>query len=105
MKDVDAPIVPVALDGVWGSLFSFEKREIHLETAPSSAASRHGELRRADAAHGDRRLKCARRSRNCMAAAWPKRRERMQPLHRAFVQTARRIPFRFAMGDAANADA
>ena len=26
MKDVDAPIVPVALDGVWGSIFSFEKR-------------------------------------------------------------------------------
>src|SRR6266496_1421808 len=25
MKDVDAPIVPVALDGVWGSLFSFEQ--------------------------------------------------------------------------------
>ena len=26
MKDVDAPIIPVALDGVWGSVFSFEKR-------------------------------------------------------------------------------
>jgi acyl-[acyl-carrier-protein]-phospholipid O-acyltransferase / long-chain-fatty-acid--[acyl-carrier-protein] ligase len=26
MKDVEAPIVPVALDGVWGSIFSFEKR-------------------------------------------------------------------------------
>ena len=25
MKDVDAPIIPVALDGVWGSLFSFHK--------------------------------------------------------------------------------
>src|SRR5205807_4990947 len=24
MKDVDAPIIPVALDGVWGSIFSFE---------------------------------------------------------------------------------
>src|SRR6185369_13824299 len=26
MKDVDAPIIPVALDGLWGSIFSFEKR-------------------------------------------------------------------------------
>src|SRR6185436_1686617 len=26
MKDIDAPIIPVALDGVWGSIFSFEKR-------------------------------------------------------------------------------
>ena len=25
MKDVDAPIIPVALDGVWGSIFSFER--------------------------------------------------------------------------------
>src|SRR2546430_8681512 len=26
MKDVEAPIIPVALDGVWGSIFSFEKK-------------------------------------------------------------------------------
>src|ERR1700734_3365523 len=26
MKDVDAPIIPVCLDHVWGSIFSFEKR-------------------------------------------------------------------------------
>src|SRR5208282_633608 len=25
MKDVDAPIIPICLDGVWGSIFSFEK--------------------------------------------------------------------------------
>ena len=25
MKDVEAPIIPVALDGVWGSIFSFER--------------------------------------------------------------------------------
>ena len=25
MKDVDAPIIPVCLDDVWGSIFSFEK--------------------------------------------------------------------------------
>src|SRR5262249_37244856 len=25
MKDVDAPIIPVHLDGVWGSIFSFER--------------------------------------------------------------------------------
>ena len=31
------------------------------------------------------------------ASAWHDRRERMQPLHRAFVKTARRVPFRLAM--------
>ena len=25
MKDVEAPIIPVALDGVWGSIFSFDR--------------------------------------------------------------------------------
>jgi len=25
MKDVEAPIIPIALDGVWGSIFSFER--------------------------------------------------------------------------------
>ena len=25
MKDVDAPIIPVCLDNVWGSIFSYEK--------------------------------------------------------------------------------
>ena len=28
MKDVDAPIIPVCLDGVWGSIFSFEKQRL-----------------------------------------------------------------------------
>ena len=32
--------------------------------------------------------------------AWPHRRKTMKPLHRAFVQRARRCPFRFAMADA-----
>src|SRR5258706_5524294 len=29
MKEVDAPIVPVCLDGVWGSVFSFEKHRFY----------------------------------------------------------------------------
>src|SRR3990172_7913339 len=28
MNDVDAPIIPVHLDGVWGSIFSFEKGRV-----------------------------------------------------------------------------
>ena len=32
--------------------------------------------------------------------AWTHRRKTMNPLHRAFVQRARRCPFRFAMADA-----
>ena len=37
-----------------------------------------------------------------LAEAWQCRKRRMRPLHRAFVRTARRHPFRFAMADAQN---
>ena len=35
-----------------------------------------------------------------MASAWSYRRGRMRPLHRAFVRSARRHPFRLAMAEA-----
>ena len=34
------------------------------------------------------------------AAAWPERKKRMHPIHRRFIQSARRHPFRTAMADA-----
>ncbi len=37
-----------------------------------------------------------------MAEAWKHRKAHMRPLHRAFVRTARRHPFRLAMADAAS---
>jgi len=96
MKEVDAPIVPIALDGVWGSLFSFEKRRFiwklphripHPVTvsfgSPLSAHATAFEVRQA--------------VQELQASAWHDRRDRMQPLHRAFVKTARRVPFRLAM--------
>lgn len=98
MKDQTAPIIPAALDGVWGSLFSFEggkfiwklpHRVPHPITVnygkPLPPAASPFEVRQA--------------VQELMAEAWPERREHMQPLHRAFVRTARRLPFRFAFGD------
>ena len=49
MKNVDAPIVPVNLDGVWGSIFSYERGRFLWKTAAQNSLSRHGELRRAHA--------------------------------------------------------
>jgi acyl-[acyl-carrier-protein]-phospholipid O-acyltransferase/long-chain-fatty-acid--[acyl-carrier-protein] ligase len=48
MKDVDAPIIPVCLDGVWGSIFS-SSGAVPLET-PRLPVPRHGQLRQTDAA-------------------------------------------------------
>ena len=53
MKNLDAPIVPVALGGVWGSLFSFARREIFLEMAAADSVSGDGEFWQTDAGKFD----------------------------------------------------
>jgi acyl-[acyl-carrier-protein]-phospholipid O-acyltransferase/long-chain-fatty-acid--[acyl-carrier-protein] ligase len=101
MKEVDAPIIPIALDGVWGSIFSFKKGHFlwkiprHLPYpvtvnfgSPMPASATHFEVRQA--------------VQELMAAAWQTRKKRMLPLSRILVRTARRHPFRFAMADAQN---
>jgi acyl-[acyl-carrier-protein]-phospholipid O-acyltransferase/long-chain-fatty-acid--[acyl-carrier-protein] ligase len=100
MKDVDAPIIPIALDGVWGSIFSFEKgrflwkfpRQIPYPVTvnfgkPLPPTATPFEVRQA--------------VQELMVEAWRERKARMKPLHREFVRTARRHPFRFAMADGA----
>jgi acyl-[acyl-carrier-protein]-phospholipid O-acyltransferase/long-chain-fatty-acid--[acyl-carrier-protein] ligase len=99
MKDQEAPIIPVALDGVWGSIFSFEKRRFLWKLprripypvtvnfgAPMPSSATPFEVR--EAVQG------------LLVEAWKYRRRWMKPLHRAFVSTARRHPLRFAMADA-----
>src|SRR5579864_3017393 len=96
--EAHASIVPVHLDGVWGSIFSFERgrflwkwpREIPYrvvvsfgkplppETPPFTVRQAVQEL------HTD---------------AYEHHRKRLTPVHRGFVQTARRHPHRFAMAD------
>jgi acyl-[acyl-carrier-protein]-phospholipid O-acyltransferase/long-chain-fatty-acid--[acyl-carrier-protein] ligase len=101
MKDVDAPIIPVALDGVWGSIFSFERgrflwkwprRFPHPITVnfgkPMPSTATPFEVRQA--------------VQELMAEAWAYRKGQMKTLHRAFVRTARKHPLRFAMADAQN---
>jgi acyl-[acyl-carrier-protein]-phospholipid O-acyltransferase/long-chain-fatty-acid--[acyl-carrier-protein] ligase len=99
MKGVDAPIVPVNLDGVWGSIFSFERgrflwkipRRIPYPVTvsygrPMPPTSTAFEVRQA--------------VQDLHAEAYRHRKERMTTLHRAFLDTARRHPLRFAMADA-----
>jgi acyl-[acyl-carrier-protein]-phospholipid O-acyltransferase / long-chain-fatty-acid--[acyl-carrier-protein] ligase len=98
MKDVDAPIIPVALDGVWGSIFSFNKhrfvwkwpRRLPYPVTVSFGKSLPSTATPFDVRHAVQDL---------MAAAWQHRREIMFTLPRAFVRTARVHPFRFAMTD------
>ena len=68
MKDVEAPIIPVALDGVWGSIFSFEKGRFLWKLPRRIPYPRDGELRQAAAAHGDAVRGAAVRA----GTAWPR---------------------------------
>jgi acyl-[acyl-carrier-protein]-phospholipid O-acyltransferase/long-chain-fatty-acid--[acyl-carrier-protein] ligase len=98
IKGVDVPIIPVNLDGVWGSIFSFAggrflwKFPRHLPYPvrvtfgkPLPASSSAQEARQAVQDLG--------------AEAFERRKRHMRPLPRTFLYTARRHPFRFAMAD------
>jgi acyl-[acyl-carrier-protein]-phospholipid O-acyltransferase/long-chain-fatty-acid--[acyl-carrier-protein] ligase len=101
MKDVEAPIIPVALDGVWGSIFSFEKGRFLWKVPrhiPYPITINFGKALPPTAAPFEVRQAVQ----ELLAEAWQSRKTRMKPLHRAFVKTARRHPFRFAMADAQN---
>jgi len=99
MRDVDAPIVPVALDGVWGSIFSFESgkflwkwpRRVRLPVTVNFGKS---------LPHTATPAEVRQQVQELLAEAWECRRDTMLPLHRAFVGTARWHPRRFAMADA-----
>ena len=99
MKNVDAPIIPVALDGVLGSPTSFEhgrmvrrfpQRLPHPVTVsfgpPMPPTATPIEVR--EAVQG------------LIADAWQFRRAKMEPMPRNFVRCARRHPKRFFMTDA-----
>src|SRR5882724_9077974 len=98
IKGVDVPIIPVNLDGVWGSIFSFAggrflwkfPRQIPYPVRvtfgkPLPPTSTSLEVRRAVQDLG--------------AEAFARRKKRMHALWQSFIYTARRHPFRFAMAD------
>ena len=98
MKGVDAPIVPVNLDGVWGSIFSFERgrfiwkipRSIPYPVTvsfgnPMAPTSEPFAVREA--------------VQQLQSDAYRHHKNRLKTLHRSLMRTAHRFPFRFAMGD------
>jgi len=98
MKGVDAPIVPVNLDGVWGSIFSFERGRFVWKlprSIPYPVTVSFGKpMPPTSSAHDVRRA-----VRELQTEAYRHRKSRLRTLHRSFIRTAHRHPFRFAMGD------
>ncbi|HOX56831.1 MAG TPA: acyl-[ACP]--phospholipid O-acyltransferase [Candidatus Paceibacterota bacterium] len=101
MKDVEAPIIPVALDGVWGSIFSFERGRF-LWKLPRRIPYRVTVCFGQALPHTATPFEVRERVQELMAVAWERRKAHLKPLHRAFVRTARHHPFRTAMADAAS---
>lgn len=98
MKGVEVPIIPVNLDGVWGSIFSFERgrflwklpRRIPYRVTvsfgdPMPPTSTAVEVRAA--------------VQELQAAAFETRKSSMKTLDRSFIRTARQQPWRFFMAD------
>ena len=98
MKGVDAPIIPVNLDGVWGSIFSFAGGKFLWKfprRIPYPVQVTFGSALAPTATSLDARQAVQ----NLGAEAFARRKQIMRTLPHAFIHTARRHPRRFAMAD------
>jgi acyl-[acyl-carrier-protein]-phospholipid O-acyltransferase / long-chain-fatty-acid--[acyl-carrier-protein] ligase len=98
MKGVDAPIVPVNLDGVWGSIFSFERGRFVWKLPrfiPYPVTVSFGKPMPATAAPFEVREAVQ----QLQTEAYRHRKARQRTLHRSLIHTGHRSTFRFAMAD------
>lgn len=98
MKGKSAPIIPVHLDRVWGSIFSFNHGRFLSklpERIPYPVTVSFGAPLASDTPAHELRS----RIRDLGEAAWQHRKSDRRPLHRAFIRAMRRYPFRLALAD------
>ncbi len=98
MKGIDAPIIPVHLDGVWGSIFSYERGRFLWklpQRIPYPVTVSFGKPLPATA--GSFEVRAA--VQELQTEAFRFHRARMHTLAESFIRTAHHYPFRFAMGD------
>ena len=99
MKDVDAPIIPIHLDGVWGSIFSYAKTRFFWKLPrriPYRVTVSYGAV----LPHNAEPAKVREAVQELGADAWAHRKRYMKPLHRSLVRAFRKHPFRFFAADA-----
>ncbi len=99
IKGVDAPIVPVNLYGVWGSIFSFERNRFLWKVPrriPYPVTVSFGKWLAPTATTVEVRQAVQ----ELESAAWAADRDPRRTLDRALVRSARRYPWRFAQADA-----
>ncbi len=99
MKDVEAPVIPVGIDGVWGSIFSFDKGRFLWKLPrrlPYPVTINYGR----PLAHTATPMEVRSAVQELLVEAWQERKARMRPLPIALVNTARKYPLRCAVADA-----
>jgi acyl-[acyl-carrier-protein]-phospholipid O-acyltransferase/long-chain-fatty-acid--[acyl-carrier-protein] ligase len=98
MKGVEVPIIPVNLDGVWGSIFSFERGRFLWKVPrkiPYSVTVSFGKPMPPTSTAIEVRAAVQ----ELHASAFETRKRFMKPLDRAFVRSARQRPWQFFMAD------
>jgi len=98
MRDVDVPIIPVNLDGVWGSVFSFERGRFLWKVPqriPYGVTVSFGKPMAPDSTAIALRAAVQ----ELHAEAFDRRKPYMKTLDRAFVRAARQRPWQFFMAD------
>jgi acyl-[acyl-carrier-protein]-phospholipid O-acyltransferase / long-chain-fatty-acid--[acyl-carrier-protein] ligase len=98
VKGRQVPVIPVHLDRVWGSIFSFEGGRFLTkwpERIPYPVSVSFGAPLPSDTPA----YKLRDAVRTLGEAAWHLRKSKRRPLHREFIHAMRRHPFRFAMAD------
>ena len=99
MKDVDAPIIPICLDNVWGSIFSYERGRFFGKIPryfPYPVTVSYGQPLPPTAAPHEVRQAVQ----ELNSAAWTHRKALMLPVPVAFIRNAHRHPRLFLMSDA-----
>ena len=99
MKGVDAPIIPVQLGGVWGSIFSYENGKYFWKLPKRLLQPVTVSFGKAMPSNSSA-IEVRQAVEELQSQAYVHQKDYMQPLHRSFVKTARRKRFQFAMADA-----
>ncbi len=101
MKGVDAPIIPVHLDRIWGAIFSFKNGK--LVWMPNHKIPQPVTVTFGEPLPGNTDVTVVRRKVHELSTlAFDHRIKDMKPLHHALFDEARRHPRRFAMADGMN---
>lgn len=104
MEGIEAPIIPVCLDGVWGSIFSFSEGKFVWKwprQIPYPVAVTFGAPLPSDADP----MRVRQAVQELQSEAWATRKNRMHTLHNAFIRSARGNWTRRAMTDSSGARA